>query len=201
MESNCGDFATAYGKAACPGFFLCQRAIRSRGVCTAQHQIQLREYLSLAGLRCLFLLLAIFGSGLSKRDYHHSVDLDWKRGMRCFWGRPVENLTADGKEKGCLRTDSNTRLEKYGFCGELFTTMAANNSSHHCTYVPPFLSSGEVYDSLSLIWSWLSELLWPKELGISDAVWLLGLGLKDLVAFVLILSGARWHLKRSGLFC
>lgn len=130
-----------------------------------------------------------------------SVDLDWKRGMRCFWGRPVENLTADGKEKGCLRTDSNTRLEKYGFCGELFTTMAANNSSHHCTYVPPFLSSGEVYDSLSLIWSWLSELLWPKELGISDAVRLLGLGLKDLVAFVLILSEARWHLKRSGLFC
>lgn len=71
----------------------------------------------------------------------------------------MENLTADGKEKGCLRTYSNTRLEKYGFCGELFTAMAANNSSQHCSYIPPFLSSGEVYDSFSLIWRWLSDLL------------------------------------------
>ena len=46
----------------------------------------------------------------------------------------MENFTADGKEKGCVRADSNMRLEKHGFCGEMFTKMAANNSSHPYTH-------------------------------------------------------------------
>lgn len=58
----------------------------------------------------------------------------------------MENFTANEKEKGCLRLESNTRLEKHGFCGEMFTKMAANNYSHPCTHIP-LLSSGEAYDT------------------------------------------------------
>lgn len=72
----------------------------------------------------------------------------------------MENFTADGeKKKGCLRADSNTRLEKHSFCGEMFTKMAANNAFLHGTHDLLLLSSGEVCDFLSLNWGWLSDLL------------------------------------------
>lgn len=71
----------------------------------------------------------------------------------------MEIFTADIKWKSCLRADSNIRLGKPGFGGELFTKMAANNFSHHCTPIPLFLASGEVYDSLCLNWGQLSDLL------------------------------------------
>ena len=63
-----------------------------------------------------------------------------------FEEKPVEDFTVDGKQKGCLRADSNTRLEKPSFRGKLFTKMAANNSSYHWAHIPLLLSRGEVYD-------------------------------------------------------
>lgn len=59
---------------------------------------------------------------------------------------PVEHFNVGGKKKGYLRTDPVTRLEKPGFCGEWFTTMAANRSSCCHTRISLLLSRGEVCD-------------------------------------------------------
>lgn len=58
----------------------------------------------------------------------------------------MENFTVDGKEKGCWKADCNTKLEKHGLCGEMFTKMAVNTSSQPYAYLP-LISSGEAYDT------------------------------------------------------
>lgn len=77
------------------------------------------------------------------------------------------HLTFEGKKYlwktllqmvACLRA-LDIRLEKHGFCGEMFTEVAANNAFLLCTHVLLPLSSGEVYDSRSLNWVWLSDLI------------------------------------------
>lgn len=52
----------------------------------------------------------------------------------------------------------------------MFTKVAASNAFLLCAHILLSLLSGEVYDSLSWNWDWLSDLIWPTELGICDAV-------------------------------
>lgn len=140
-------FCSSLRESACPGPLLCHGARWSRGVCVAQLQLQPRESLSLAGLRCSYLLLATVGSGLSTGDYHHSVWLMWNRGLVMLLRKNLWKILQQmERRRVAWGTDSNSKWEKHGLCGELFTKMAANTSSYHCTHIPLLLSSGGVYD-------------------------------------------------------